>query len=233
MTAPACTPCKPNTAWARRKRLKRWAAQAMGRTRCPAMLTRGLRCGAPLTNQLRNGETVPFCARCDLKRQGLCIDCGQRPVVGAVGRGVRCGACRKLASHAHQRRYRLQHPGKVKQQWRARKARFAANPDLRARELEKKRAWKHIRPSKARAYKKHWQESEASKAYQRAYRARNRERIREKMRAYCKAKYGGAQPTHPCIRGCGAALVGRRKKCESCRAADRAAARALMGWNAA
>lgn len=203
-----------NTAWARKKRLKQWAALAAALTRCPAMLGRKLPCRERLTSRLVDGHTVPFCARCECKRRGVCVDCRREPVAGSVGRGVRCGGCRKLASCASQDRYRAKHPRRALAQWKRRKAREAADPTLKARTLEAKRLWRLARADHVRRQKAKWQRGNVKvRAYMRTYRATHPER---------RHPHG-----HPCA-SCGTALTGRPKKCDACRTRDRNHARSIL-----
>jgi hypothetical protein len=215
--------------YARRKRRAAWARVADAETLCPALLGNRKPCRWPLGSRLVNGATVPFCAQCDRKSRGVCIDCQREPVVGFIGKALRCGACEKLASIAAGQRYKDRHPGKIRAQWRRRKRRLLKDPVARQAFLERKRLWRLASPKAKQRYAKQWNESATAKAYYKAYREARRELLAAKARAYGEAVSRGERPTHPCVT-CGAAVAGRAKKCEPCRTtAFRSARAALTG----
>lgn len=213
--------------YARRKRNERWAAAAESETLCPRSLGNGHPCNYPLENRVVDRRTVPFCAQCDRKARGICIDCKTEPVEGLARKALRCALCKKFERAAAEDRWRKRHPGKVRQQWRARKRRLLADPVKRADELSRKKAWRLANPTRKKKYAKAYNRSESARAYQRAYRARKgaerasaeRERLRRVRR--------GETVTHACV-GCGAAIAGRPKKCEDCRARSVRAGRAVL-----
>ncbi|MBW7934495.1 MAG: hypothetical protein H3C62_13005 [Gemmatimonadaceae bacterium] len=204
----------------------------MLRTHCHRLLTRGLRCGERLGNRRVNGVTVPFCARCDCKRRGICVDCRRAPVDGTPNKAVRCAACRKLETTEAQRRYAKRHPGKKRAQWRRRKRRLLADPALRARELERKKLWRLANPAKKKRWAAQYNHSESARRYQRRYRAEHAAEHRAQERERQALRRRGVAPTHPCV-SCGVALTGRAKKCEPCANAIYRHARAVLTGAAA
>jgi hypothetical protein len=231
MTTPRLTRAQRrarNTAYARAARFKKWARRAQYLTQCPARLSRSERCAFALSNRVVQGRTIPWCHRCDCKRRGICVDCRRRPVVGTVGRALRCEICAIAESRNAQRRHRQRHPHVVRQQYRRRVARIAADPALRALELAKKRAWRLLNPASAKRNRQRWAHSANGRAYQQRYRAARAEEKRAQARAYYHGRQHATPATHACSGRCGARLVGRRKKCEACHTRDQAAARALV-----
>jgi len=200
---------------------------AEAETLCPALLGNNKPCRWPLQSRLVGGVTVPFCAQCDRKARGVCIDCKAEPVVGTFGKALRCGGCRKLERMAAGQRFKDRHPGKIRAQWRRRKRRLLADPVARQASLERKRLWRLASPKAKRRYAKQWNESPTAKAYHKAYREARRETLAAKAREYGAAVARGETPTHPCVT-CGAPVAGRAKKCEPCRTAAYQMARAAL-----
>lgn len=215
--------------YARKRRRQAWAAVAESEMHCPALLGNRKPCGWPLQNRRVNGVTVPFCEQCDRKARGICIDCQQEPVVGTVGKALRCAACKRKEVWAAQRRYADRHPGKIRKQWKRRKARLLKDPAARQASLERKRLWRLASPKAKRRYAAQWNASESCKAYMRAYREARREQIAARERERQRMRARGETPTHPCV-VCSTPITGRSKKCEPCRtSAYRAARQALTG----
>jgi hypothetical protein len=181
--------------YARKQRDAAWAAQAMHKTLCPRLLARGKPCRAPLESRFVDGATVPFCPQCDRKRRGICIDCRTEPVVGTVGKALRCGACAKIERLAAGDRYKQRHPSRLKKEWLRRKAALEQNPEAHREVLERKRLWRQARPERVAAQKKADALKHADRvaAYHREYRARHA----EKKRAYARAKYYEQHPERP------------------------------------
>ena len=207
--------------YAYQRRWKAWAKEAEALTRCPRMLSRGLVCREPLQNR----KGVPFCARCDCKARGICVDCRKAPVVGAVRKALRCKVCRKLAILASCDRWKDRNPAKVKAKWVERKA--TMTPQERAERIEKGRLWRIANPTRKRRYAKAWNRSENCRAYMREYRAKWSEQRRERERERARLRAQGIVMTHPCT-DCQTPLTGRPKKCEPCRKAAIAAARSAL-----
>ena len=215
--------------YARERRRQAWAAAAQDVLECPALLARGKPCRWPLASRFVHGETVPFCAQCDRKARGICIDCQVAPVVGTIGKALRCALCRKLENAAAQDRWRHRHPKKVKQMWRRRKAKLQADPAQYEAMLERKRLWRKANPKKVAKHKAKESRSERAQAYYAEYRAKYRERRREQMREYERRKRAGEITSHPCVR-CGTSITGRPKKCAPCKQAEyQQARRVLLG----
>lgn len=218
--------------YARRRRKARWARHAEAVTHCPAMLGNRKPCRWPLENRLIGGVTVPFCAQCDRKARGVCIDCQRAPVAGTVGKALRCAGCKKLEGAAALDRYRKRHPGKIRQQWKRRKRRLLADPAARQAVLDRKRLWRLASPAAVKRHKLADNRSPRARAYQQAYRERMRQaRAAQELDRYHQRRRGETI-THPCVK-CGAAITGRPKKCDACRQADYRAARAALTGAAA
>lgn len=218
--------------YARRKRREAWAQVAETKERCPAMLANQRRCGWRLENRLVAGVTVPFCAQCDRKARGICLDCQREPVVGTVGRALRCSGCQVIERYAAQERYHERHPAKRRRQWQRRKKRFLANPELHRAQLERKRLWRQASPKAKARYAKQYNQTESAKRYYKAYREARREHLRAQARMYQAAKARGERLTHPCM-VCRTPVSGRAKKCDVCRRAQYTAARAALTGAAA
>lgn len=213
--------------YARRKRRGAWLRAAVHAVRCPAMLSNQKPCRWPLTNRLVNGVTTPFCAQCDRKARGICLECRSEPVRGTVGKALRCTACQKRVRHDHAQKYRKRHPGKIRRQWRRRKARMLKNPVLRQAVLERKKLWRLANPKAVRRHKMRDNRTERAREYQKAYRERMRRlRAANELVRYHQRRRGEVV-THPCVK-CRAAISGRAKKCEGCRTTEYRAARALL-----
>lgn len=218
--------------YAERSRDKKWRAQAMKQMRCARLLSRNLRCNERLTNRLVGGVTVPFCARCDCKRRGVCVDCRVEPVVGTVHKAIRCARCKRLAQLDNGQRYAKRHPGKIRAQWRRRRKRLRENGGYEAM-LERKKLWRLANPKAKARYAKAYNGSAHALEYQRARRLRigAEKRAQEKERA--RLRKLGIEMTHPC-HDCGAPITGRPKKCTTCKArAYRAARATLLGLEVA
>jgi len=216
-----------NTDWARRARLTKWFGLAEPLTHCPANLARGKPCRAELQNHKVDGRTVPFCAQCDRKRRGICIDCCREPVAGTVGKSLRCLMCRKLERCSAVQRFAKKHPARLRRKWQARKKRLLKEPGVWEARLERSRLWRLANPKAVAASKVAWNQSEAARAYQCAYRARMAEKRRQVERERARARARGDVITHPCS-SCQTALVGRQKKCAACRTQQYRAARAAF-----
>lgn len=218
--------------YAERWRDKKWAAAAMDATRCPRMLSRGLKCNAPLGSRLVNGETVPFCAQCDAKRRGICIDCRTAPVDGTPRKAVRCAACKKLALLDSLRRYAKRHPAKIKAQWKRRVKRLRKNPAEYQAALDRKKLWRLANPKAKARYAKKSNVSDHAREYQRARRVRIAQEKRDMERERARLRKAGIIMTHPCF-DCGAPITGRPKKCAACAESVRKRAYAILTGAAA
>ena len=217
--------------YAERARDRKWVAAAMKSTRCPRMLARGHRCSERLQNRLIEGQTMPFCPRCDLKRRGICIDCKTEPVDGAIRKALRCAACKKLERGVAELRWRTRHPGKVRQQWKRRRKMLRATGQYETM-LERKRLWRLANPKAKARYAHAYSRSEHARVHQ----AERRLRIGPQKRAVEKERLRlrklGILMTHPC-HDCGTPLTGRPKKCDACRDRCYRAARAILTGAAA
>lgn len=213
--------------YARRARGKAWLQKAESATKCPRSLANGRRCKWPLENRMVNGVTEPFCAQCDRKARGICIDCKSAPVYGQIRKALRCQTCAKLERAAAEDRWKKRHPGTVRRQWHKRKKRLLANPDLRARELERKRAWRLAMPTKKAKYNRQWAQTERARAYQKEYRARYRALRADVERERQRRLRRGEIVTHACL-GCRTPIRGRPKMCPTCKQKQMKEARALL-----
>lgn len=215
--------------YARKRRRAAWAVIAEAESNCPALLGNRKPCRWPLENRRVGGVTVPYCAQCDRKARGICIDCKAVPVVGTVGKALRCGACKKLEGMAALGRYKDRHPGKIRAQWKRRKKRLLKDPVAYQAMLARKKLWRLASPKAKRRYAKQWNKSASCKAYMKAYREARREQIAERERERQRMLSRGETPTHRCV-ACQALVTGRAKKCELCRTSTyRAAREALTG----
>lgn len=210
---------KRNTEYARQYRARKVAAANMKTLRCTAMLSRNRRCDTPLQSRFVNGETVPFCVTCERKARGICITCGEQPVVGAVRRALYCPLCRKLAGLASLDRYKQTHAAALRRKERLR----LADPVKKAARTEYKKLYRAVKPTKIAQYKKAYAERHKDKvlAYHKAYRdQRKAERAAREL-----ARYHGTLPPRTCL-SCDTVITGRAKKCASCKTAARQHARA-------
>ncbi len=218
--------------YARKRRRQRWAERAAAAEKCPANLGRGRPCRWPLESRVVAGHTVPFCAQCDRKARGVCIDCKAAPVNGTARKALRCRACAKLERFAAQARYRKRHPGRVRAKWRARLKRLMADPEAHAKRIAAGKLWRLANPKKKAAYAKAWNQSATARAYHAEYRAKWSAERRERERERARLRKQGVVLSHPCV-ACGASITGRPKKCEACaRAAYVHARHALTGMAA-
>lgn len=208
-----------NSAWAARRRERLLAEKNFAAQRCQAVLGRGKPCGTPLESRFVDGETVPFCVTCDLKRRGICIDCKDAPVYGTKRRALRCEGCQRLEKRAACKRSRTRHPDRVREKWRTR----MADPVRKQRNREYRKLARHATPKKAaeakrRDYIKH-------RAHYLEYHRQYREARLEQRRATERARHRGELPPRHCV-DCPAVVSGRMKRCESCRERVRRGARA-------
>lgn len=215
------------TAWKRARQRKRWAQQAMACTTCPAKLSRLRICGWPLENRLIDGETVPFCAQCDRKARGICLDCRRAPVY-SIGHALRCDACATLAVRRSSRLTQLRHPETQRRAYLKRKQRAQHDPAFAAAMREKARAYRIIDARHVHAKQRAaWQRTEKGRACAARKWFRHAERNREQTKLRERAKQRGEAWSHACV-SCPTRLEGRRKKCEPCRQRDLAAAKRLI-----
>ncbi len=207
--------------YARSRRRRAVDAQNAVRITCVARLSRALVCKTPLQSRFVNGETVPFCPTCDRKARGICIKCGTAPVTGSVRRALYCALCKRLTLQESYARYRSAHRKEMSAKEQAR----LKDPVKRAANLERKRLYRQAVPTKVAAHKKasYLRNREKALAYHAAYRAERREARRERERLRAR----GELPPRVCL-SCPTVVTGRDKKCEPCRRAARAAARAAL-----
>lgn len=72
-------------------------------------------CGGSLETVIRmGGATAIVCQRCERRKAGRCVDCGQQ-VDGALRLALRCAPCRKAACVASRRLYQVRYPERVRQ----------------------------------------------------------------------------------------------------------------------
>ncbi len=188
-------------------------------TTCHVMLAPRVRCDGPLASRFVNGETVPFCARCDRKRRGICIDCTERPVDGRPGMALRCEPCRLQLQRERYAAYRERRPKSM-----ARKARnyYATHREDRVAYVKEYRAaMPEKTKKKARDY--YARNKERVLARQKAHRATKVEEIREKDRL----RRAGLTPPRTCL-SCPTVLTGRKWRCDACVAVAKAEARAKI-----
>lgn len=186
------------------------ARQSMG-TRCAHRLGRHF-CGARLDFVTDgSGGVRAVCRLCERRLAGICRDCPQR-VAGAVGRTLRCAACKRLVVQASQRRSEKRHLA-------ARRARAREyGREHREERAAYKRLWRAMRPAKKQLYETRHMANPKAAAKRRRY-----------HRAY-RAVHGDRRATAPrtCIDGCGTVVTGRAKRCDACRAQRKRDARALI-----
>lgn len=218
--------------YARRKRHAQWLAAAALAEHCPATLARGVPCGWPLESRFVAGQTVPFCAQCDRKARGICLDCQTEPVYGRPRSALRCAACKKLALAAAEDRWRAQHPETVKAAWARRKARLLADPETYAAVTARKRLWRKANPTRVKKHKQKNHTSDRAREYYAAYRAAHRAEIAARQRERERLVRRGERPTHPCV-DCQTPISGRAKKCDPCKRAAFVRARAILTGRAA
>jgi len=209
-------PVKYATQYARRRRQAKWQELASAASTCPALLARRKPCRTPLQSRFVGGETVPFCPTCDRKRRGICIDCTTEPVVGQVGKALRCALCAKVARQEQCNRSKAKF-----RQTRLGKARQYARDHSEDRR-EYKRLYRKLKPTHVARLKRESYQRNREKAleYHRAYRATRlaEKREIERLRAL------GQLPPRSCLT-CDTVLTGRAKRCDPCKANDRREAR--------
>jgi hypothetical protein len=210
--------------YASEKRLAEYRAKAMARTTCPRKINRWSKCGTRLQSRVENGETVPYCTGCELRKQGICLTCKSAPVKGVVGRAAFCALCLKLRSAERAYQWRARHKEKVAKWSRERARRRANDPAYIAR----KAALQRLRAR--RRGRRDWHKTEKGKAYLAAFRARPENVAAAKERNARIAR--GLPVAHQCVK-CGTDITGRAKKCELCRAQDLSESRRIAFGEAA
>lgn len=203
---------------ARRRRAADLAERNKGRKTCAYRF--GLaRCGGALHFETRAGVVTTSCHRCERRKRGICRDCSSR-VSGVVGRAWYCDGCRRLARRRDQDRLRSDDRVRQKNRIQARnRARARAKvPELHARDLAYKKAWRDANPRKVRKY---------------------RERSQPTVRAWLAARRKAGIPHVPAPRNadgqrlclsseCTAVVRGSAKLCDRCREHRRRSGRALL-----
>lgn len=167
------------------------------------------------------GAEEIYCPRCERLAQGICVDC-PRPVDGTVGRARRCRRCRQRAATASMRRSHDRHRKAINARARAR---YQADPELRARSNASKRRWRLANPERVAEQKRRYalRHPEKVRVRARAY----HETRRELEAAQQRARKAGVQPLRRCCACQKRRVTGRQKKCDGCKERQRLTARAV------
>ena len=189
--------------YARKRRARAFAERLRGAVTCPRKEGKHGVCGGRLETIVGEfGRTVVSCPRCIRRERGICRDC-TAPVVGAVGKALRCAQCKHAALLRARRKSLEEH----REETNARARELAQRPDVRARRLEYKRAYRKANPEKVRAWKYREAVSEGRSRtrhlrYHRRYNARKSRA--EKKRAAALLAYYATHPERPVARcrGC-------------------------------
>lgn len=180
-----------NTAWSRRRAEAQLEREQLRSQRCPRRAGSG-KCGGIIETYIdTQGRTRVRCPLCERRKRGICRDCNA-PVYGAVGKALRCG------KHAHEARRRQMRASEERhREKRLEKNRaYYHRPDVRARRIEYKKAWRKANPDKVRAQKRRYvakhagDPNSAYNRFHRRYRRKFQEHKREMERDRLAA--GGA-----------------------------------------
>lgn len=180
-------------AYAARRRRAAWVEQARSSRTCPARIGRHGTCGAVLESRTDGaGALVISCPRCDRRRRGICRDC-PAPVAGAIGKALRCAACKRRANLDALERYQREHRAELRERARA----YSQREDVRARKIEYKRLYRAAHPEKVRGYKRKeaLQQSARTREYHRRYNAMRAEEKRAEAREKYRALHLVPTPT--------------------------------------
>ena len=121
--------------------------------RCDNSLGRRGPCNNPLTVRTDgNGTVVARCVRCDARAAGRCWNCG-KPRTNDLQRGVFCTPCGKAAFRISQRRTESS-PERAKKRKAYDRKRWHEMPEVRARRMEKRRAWLAANTDRVKEYKR-------------------------------------------------------------------------------